>query len=444
MEKEKLKELIVEHKSRFLARGELIPREIQSRLLPYLAQREIIILTGVRRSGKSSLMRLICADLIEIQSIPEKNILYLNFEDERLVSFSVSDFEPLYESFIETENPDGRKYLFLDEIQNIPGWEKWLNRLYEFEDVKIFVTGSNASLLSSETAAALTGRNRQVILWPFSFREFLKLRGVSYGEKTIYQREKRAGIKRHLREYMEIGGFPEVVKTGDATLLEQYYRDILYRDVFSHHSARNIREIKELALYLASHPATIQSYKNMSAIIGVQSVNTVKNYLSALNDVYLFFFTDMFDYSIKRQIYNPSKSYGVDTGLAGAVSFKFSKNLGHLYENMVFLELKRRQKEIYYGKSRKGKEVDFILKEGLRITDAVQVCVTLADDKTLRRETQAMVEVCEAIEANQVQDRNQDQEASIRMTIITEDEERLIENERGQIRIIPLWKWLIG
>jgi hypothetical protein len=377
---------------------------------------------------------------METRSVAEKNIFYLNFEDERLISFSVSDFEPLYESFIEMNNPDGCKYIFLDEIQNVAGWEKWLNRLYEFEDAKIFVTGSNTSLLSSETATALTGRNRQVILWPFSFREFLNLRGCSYDEKSLYHREKKTGIKRLFREYFEIGGFPEVVKTSDVTLLEQYYRDILYRAVFSRYSARNVREIKELSLYLASNPSTIQSYKNLSAMIGVQSVNTVKNYLTILNDVFLYFFTDLFDFSIKRQIYNPSKSYVVDIGLAGAVSFKFSENLGHLYENLVFLELKRRHKEIYYGKSRKGREVDFILKQGMRITDVIQVCLSLADSKTLDREIRAMMEVCGEIE----QYKASDSSPQIEMTIITDDEERLIETDRGPARVVPLWKWLIG
>ncbi|MGB9498189.1 MAG: ATP-binding protein [Dissulfuribacterales bacterium] len=439
MEKKKLKELIIEHKNRFLLPMDLIPGDIQGDIAPYLSQREIIILTGVRRSGKSSLMRLICADLIEKKSIPERNILYLNFEDERLVSFTVSDFEPLYETFIELDDPQGRKFLFLDEIQNVAGWEKWLNRLYEFEDVKIFVTGSNASLLSSETAGALTGRNRQVVTWPFSFREFLMMRGCSYNEKTLYQREKRAEIKRQLQKYMELGGFPEVLKTGDVTLLEQYYRDILYRDVLSRHTIKNIKEIKELALYLASNPATIQSYKNMRNLIGVRSVNTVKSYLAALHDVYLFFFTDIFDYSIKRQIYNPSKVYSVDTALAGAISFQFSKNQGHLYENMVFLELKRRYKEIYYGRSRKGKEVDFILKKGLQVMEAIQVSVTLADEKTLQREIQSMLEVCEEIQKSCTTAHAQ----NIKMTIITEDEVKFIETERGNVSVIPLWKWLI-
>jgi predicted AAA+ superfamily ATPase len=434
MEKEKLKELIIGHKEKFLSRGGLIRREIQDKIADYIPQREILIITGVRRSGKSSLMKLLCDDILKSGDVLESNILYLNFEDERFVPFTLQDFEPLYEAFIELENPQGRIYLFLDEIQNISGWEKWLNRLYEFENVKIFVTGSNASLLSSEISTALTGRNRQIVIWPFSLREFLAMKGVSINAKSLYKRQKKVAIKRAFREYLELGGFPEVLKIGDATLLEQYCKDIIYRDVIARHGIKNIKEIKELTLFLASNPGTIQSYKNMQKIIGVRSQNTVKNYLEALNDVYLFFSMDLFDYSLKRQIYNPSKIYCVDFALSNSISFKFSRNLGHIYENIVFLELLRRNKELYYWKSKKGKEIDFVVKEGLNITEAIQVCFSVEDERTRQRELQALKEVKDELKA-------------ARLTLITNDEESTVPVEfphgQGEINIIPLWKWLL-
>ena len=435
MEKEKLKELIIGHKEKFLSRGGLVKRQIQDPITSYIPQREILIITGVRRCGKSSLMRLLCDDLLSSEDILENNILYLNFEDERFVPFTVQDFEPLYEAFFELENPQGRNYMFLDEIQNINGWEKWLNRLYEFENIKIFVTGSNASLIGSEISTALTGRNRQIAIWPFSFREFLAMKGVLIDARSIYKRQKKVQIIRLFREYLELGGFPEVLKIGDTTLLEQYYKDIIYRDVIARYRIKNIKEIKELTLFLASNPGTIQSYKNMQKIIGVRSLNTVKNYLEALNDVYLFFSMDLFDYSLKRQIYNPSKIYCIDVALSNSISFRFSRNMGHIYENIVFLELLRRNKEIYYWKSKKGKEVDFIVKEGLHITEAIQVCFSLEDKKTRQREFQALAEVKDELRAE-------------RLTVITDDEESTvpIEGKRGQgeINIISLWKWLLG
>jgi len=425
MEKEKLKELIIGHKEKFLSRGNLVRREIQEQIANYIPQREILIITGVRRSGKSSLMKLLCDDLLNTEDVLANDILYLNFEDERFIPFTFQDFEPLFETFIELENPQGRIYMFLDEIQNIKGWEKWLNRLYEFENVKIIVTGSNASLLGSEISTALTGRNRQIVTWPFSFREFLTMKKVIIDDKSLYIRQKKVEIKRLFGEYLELGGFPEVLKTGDPTLLEQYYKDIVYRDVIARHGIKNIKEIKELTLFLAANPGTIQTYKNMQRIIGVKSQNTVKNYLEALNDVYLFFSMDLFDYSLKRQIYNPSKIYCIDAALSNSISFKFSRNMGHIYENIVFLELLRRNKELYYWKSPKGREVDFVIKEGLDITEAIQVCYSLDDERTSQRELQALTEVKDALKVD-------------RLTVITDDGE-----SHGEINIIPLWKWLI-
>jgi uncharacterized protein len=439
MDKERLKELLIEHKDRFLVRRDLVPRDLQNEIARYLPQREIIILTGVRRCGKSSLMRLICGDLLEKRLAPANNILYLNFEDERFLPFTAQDFDLLYETFMEMENPQGRVFLFLDEIQNISGWEKWLNRLYEFEDVKTIVSGSNATMLSSEISTALTGRNRQIVVWPFSFREFIRLRGHMIDERSFYQRNRRTEIKRLFQEYAELGGFPEVLKTGDTTLLTHYYRDILYRDVIARNAIKNIREIKELTLFLAANPATIQSYQNIQGLIGVRSVNTVKNYLGALNDVYLFFFTDLFDYSVKRQIYNPSKVYAVDTALINSVSFRFSRNIGHLHENLVFLELKRRIREIYYGKTRKGKEVDFLVKEGLYVVEAIQVSSSLVDEKTRQRELQALVEIHDELKQG-----GEEAAPELTMTVITDDEEDLVETAGGAIRVIPLWKWLLG
>ena len=425
MEKEKLKELIIGHKEKFLSRGGLVRREIQDQIANYIPQREILIITGVRRSGKSSLMKLLCDDLLSGEDVLENDILYLNFEDERFIPFTFHDFEPLYETFIELENPKGKIYLFLDEIQNISGWEKWLNRLYEFENVKIFVTGSNASLLSSEISTVLTGRNRQIVTWPFSLREFLTMKKVIIDGKSLYKRQKKVEIKRVFGEYLELGGFPEVLKTGDPTLLEQYYKDIIYRDVIARHGIKNIKEVKELTLFLAANPGTIQSYKNMQRIIGVRSQNTVKNYLEALNDVYLFFSMDLFDYSLKRQIYNPSKIYCIDVALSNSISFKFSRNRGQNYENLVFLELLRRGKELYYWKSQKGREVDFVIKDGLDITEAIQVCYSLEDERTRQREMRALTEVKDELGVD-------------RLTVITDDEE-----SHGEINILPLWKWLL-
>ena len=183
--------------------------------------------------------------------------------------------------------------------------------------------------------------------WHFCLCEFMAMKGVSIDAKSLYKRKEKIEIRRLFREYLELGGFPEILKIKDTTLLEQYYKDIIYRDVITRYGIKNIKEIKELTLFLASNPGTVQSYKNMQRIIGVRSQNTVKNYLEVLNDVYLFFSMDLFDYSLKRQIYNPSKMYCIDVALSNSISFQFSRNIGHIYENIVYLEILRRNKELY-------------------------------------------------------------------------------------------------
>lgn len=425
MQREKIRQLIIEHKLKFSSSKGLIKREIQKNLEKIINSREAILITGVRRSGKSSLMKLILDD------IHTSEYLYLNFEDERFIEISVDDLETIYELYLEIENPKGKKYFFLDEIQNVKGWERWVYRLYEFEDIKIFITGSNSSLLNSEISSSLTGRNRQITNWPFSFRELLNLRKIPFNKKNdLYITENKITIKNLLKEYFKLGGFPEALKFQDESILQQYFNDIVYRDIVTRHSIRNFKELKELCLYLASNIGIIISYENLKNFINVKSINTVKNYLELLESVYLFFKLPLFDYSIKKQIYNPGKYYIIDTGMAHVIGFKFSENIGRLYENMVFLELKRRNNEVYYWKSAKDKEVDFVIKKGLNISEAIQVCYDLSDKKTKEREINGLIEAQITLNPEKL--------------IILNDSEDKIEEINGiKIHILPLWKWLL-
>lgn len=430
MDKNKLKELLIEYKKSFLAnRPDLVRREIQDRIESSINFKEVVLITGTRRGGKSSLMKLICDDLIKKYKVSLSNILYLNFEDERFIEFNTDDFARIYELYLQINKPTGRQYFFLDEIQSVAGWERWVNRLYENENIKIFITGSNASLLRSETSTALTGRDRVIANFPFSFREFLVFKNYKLEENDFYQTEKRAIIKSFFQEYLKLGGYPEIVKINDPTLLEQYFKDIIYRDILPRYSIKKIKEIRELCLFLASNLGSVHSYNKLLSLIGVKSINTVKSYLEILEEVFLFFQINLFDYSIKRQIYNPSKIYIIDTALGNSISFKFSENIGHIYENLVFLELKRRNKEIYYWKSKKGKEVDFLIKKGLDIEEAIQVSYNLNNKKTLDREIESLLMA-------------KDEFRIKHLTIITEDEDREKEIGNAKIKVIPLWKWL--
>lgn len=431
MDKNKLKELLIEYKQRFLTtRTDLIRREVQDNIEPFIKFKEVVIITGPRRGGKSSLMKLICDDLIKKDKVPPSNILYLNFEDERFIEFNTVDFAQIFELFLQINKPTGRLYFFLDEIQNVTSWERWVNRLYENENIKIFITGSNASLLSSEISTALTGRNRTVTNFPFSFGEFLTFKNYRLQENDFYQTRKRAVIKSFFQEYLKLGGYPEIIKINDPTLLEQYFKDIIYRDILPRYSIKKIKEIRELCLFLASNLSSIHSYNRLQSLIGVKSINTVKTYLEILEEAFLFFRINLFDYSIKRQIYNPSKIYIIDTALGNSISFKFSENIGHIYENLVFLELKRRNKEIYYWKSKKGKEVDFLIKKGLNIEEAIQVSYNLDYKKTLNREIESLLMAKDEFKIKH-------------LSIITEDEEAEKEIGDVKIKIIPLWKWLL-
>lgn len=246
----------------------------------------------------------------------------------------------------------------------------------------------------------------------------------------MYLRERKVKLKKLFGHYFESGGFPEVLKNNDTTLLEQYFKDIIYRDVVAQYAIRNIREIRELALFLASNTGTIQSYQNLKELIHVKSLNTVKNYLEILENVYLFLRLDLFDYSVKRQIYNPSKIYAIDTSLSSSIAFKFSQNLGHIYENIVFIELLRRGHEMFYWKSKSGKEVDFLLKKGLKIDRAIQVSADLTKSKTRQREIEGLLNAAEELNIK-------------KLTIITEDEEGEEIIGKLKIGIIPIWKWLV-
>ncbi len=430
MERNKIKELILEYRERFTSPDDsLIPREIQKTIQSYLSSKEIIFITGTRRGGKSSVMKLICADLIKDNHIPLTNILYLNFEDERFIEFKVIDFNLIYEVFLEENTPNKKSYFFLDEIQNIPEWEKWVNRLYEMYQIKIFITGSNRKLLNSEVASTLTGRNRVITNFPFSFREFLQYKKIKHDDSSLYITEERAKIKNTFQEYLKLGGYPEVIKSNDPTLLEQYFKDFIYRDILPRYTIRKNKALRELCLFLASNIATIHSYKKLQQLVEVKSLNTIKHFLEILEEVYLFFQVDLFDYSIKRQIYNPSKIYTIDTALSQSVSFQFSKNIGHIYENLVFLELKRKNKELYYWKDEKGREVDLVIRCGREIVEMIQVCYNMSNPNTRNREIQALIKGHQEFKKS-------------KLTLITDDEEDTYQSGNISINMIPLWKWL--
>ena len=424
-----LKSLLLEHKNRFLSEKELIKRDVFQKPDRILDSREIIFISGVRRCGKSSLLSLISEYLLENTEFNKNNILFVNFEDERFINFTVDDFEKLYQTYLELENPIGKKYLFFDEIQNITNWERWINRIYEFEDVKIFITGSNTSLISSSVSTSLTGRNRQINIYTFSFKEFLMLNGKKYKERDLLLPENAVEIKRYFADYLKFGGFPEVAKNRDISLADQYFKDIIYRDVISNYNLRNIKEIRELSLYLITNSGSLSSYETLRKTIQAKNATTIKNYLNMLEGVYLIYSLPKFDFSLKKQIYNPNKYYISDLGFYNAIGFKFSENFGRVLENIVFEHLLRSNKELYYWKSKSGAEIDFVTKEQTKLTDAYQVTYILTREN---REREIRSLTAFSSENN-----------NINCYILTNEQEETINTGYGKIEVLPIWKWLL-
>jgi hypothetical protein len=413
MEKKQLKEVILEQKRTFQKYMAIIPREIPRHAFD---STKIIVITGVRRCGKSTLLRQIARYYDACN--------YINFEDERLLDFTYNDFNALLEVFLELE-PASTTFLF-DEIQNITGWEKFAGRLFT-DQYKLFITGSNANLLSSEIATSLTGRNIEIKLYPFSFAEYLKFHQYDIPEMPLTN--ERAILANYLEMYLEFGGFPEIIKSKDFEELNQIYQDIIIKDLLVRLQIRDQKDFRELALYLLSNVSKTISYNNLKTLLQFSNTSKVKNYVEALKEAFLFFSINKYDASIKKQIRNEKKIYCIDPGMINATAFRFSKEEGRILENVVFLELLRRKKEVYYEADKS--ECDFIVKEGLTITEAIQVTLSLANEKTRQRE---IIGLTDAMLKYNLREG----------FIITKSHEEVIELQKMKIYVRPLWKFLLG
>ncbi|MCK5137784.1 MAG: ATP-binding protein [Bacteroidales bacterium] len=380
---------------------------------------EILVITGVRRCGKSTLLQ-------QIRNKLKEKDYYLNFDDDRLIQFTVDDFQDLFEVFIELFGK--QQTFYFDEIQNIKGWERFVRRLYDYGN-KVFITGSNATILSRELGTHLTGRYISFELYPFSFKEFLAFKDITIKDSEIYSTESRAEIIKHFHQYTASGGFPLYIRNQNIQYLKSLYESILYRDIMVRNNLTNEREILELVYYLASNVSKLSSFNSLAKIVGISNASTIKNYLTFFQNSYLIFHVNKFDYSLKKQIQNPKKIYFIDLALVNRLGFSFSDNRGRTLENLVFLELKRRGKNIYYH--RQKTECDFIIKELNKINQAIQVSASLYEKNTYDRELKGLKETMEYYKLDSG-------------LIITENEEDSIEFSGKQITIKPAWKWLLG
>lgn len=380
---------------------------------------EIIVISGIRRCGKSILLH-------QIRKSNKEQSYYLNFEDERLIHFKVDDFQILHEVFIELYG--NQQTFYFDEIQNVVGWERFVRRLYDSGN-KVYITGSNATMLSRELGTHLTGRYIQYELFPFSFVEYLKLNKIKHTEKDTYTTQGRVMLSKAFYEYFLEGGFPQYLENKNKEYLKSLYESILYRDVMIRNKLTNEREILELVFYLASNVSKLSSYNSLANTVGIKSASTIKNYIDNIANTYLFFQVNKFDYSLKKQIQNPKKTYFIDNALVNKLGFAFSENKGRLLENLVFIHLRRKEKELFYHNDRF--ECDFIIRENNVIKEAIQVCYSLSDEETKKREVQGLIEALNLYNLNEG-------------TIITMDEEMEFFEKNKKIKVISAWKWFLS
>ncbi len=420
MNKETLKNIVVDQKElselKFMTE-KMITRTGLKAAAAHLRHPNILLITGMRRAGKSVFSRLLAQD---------KNSAFITFDDERLAGFKNADFAPLLECFQELY--DDPEYIVLDEAQNIPGWELFAGRLRE--NFRVIVTGSNAAMLSSELATRLTGRFSTVTIFPQSFREYLEFSGVDVSNPP-YSTRRKAAIYGNFTRYLSEGGLFEYRKFGPE-FIRTLFNSIITRDIAVRYGVRHTAALEEFSLLAVNYFGTRLSLSKISRSINIQSPNTCREYLKYLENTYLLFTVNNFSYKVKEQLSTFKKVYVTDNGIIRALSLDFTKNLGKLLENTVAIELKRRSylngSSMYYWNDGTS-ECDFVLRKGKRITCASQVCYDL-NVNSANREISGLVNAC----------------AEFRLKkglILTMDTEKEIRERGVKISVLPVWKWLL-
>lgn len=400
--KETLKSIveIQQRDLKFLNYG--IPRILASDIdltLPFA-----IILSGIRRCGKSTLLRQVMK--------ATNGKYYFNFEDPKATNFDLNDFQKLDELFWEEFGQ--RECYYFDEIQNVEKWEIFVRTMLD-KGKHFLITGSNASLLSKELGTKLTGRHIRQELFPFSYREYLVFTSGKEGSETF-------------GEYLQKGGFPEYLQFGRSEILQELLNDIVMRDIVVRHKLRSPKSIKEMALFLISNVGVEFSYNSLAKTFNLGSTNSAISFVSYLEDSYLLFTVPKFSYSLKKQSVNPKKIYVIDNGLADVNSVSFSSNKGRMLENAVFLDLRRSGREIFYFKDQK--ECDFVVREESKITQAIQVCYNLNEDNK-GREVDGLIEALETFDLPEG-------------LILTFDQQDILKTDGKTIKVIPAWRWSEG
>ncbi len=359
--------------------------------------KRVVIISGVRRCGKSTLIRNLF--------LKKDDAIYINFEDPRLISFELSDFTRLEELLKEEK----KSHLLLDEVQIIPHWELYARSAHE-KGIPLIITGSNASMLSRELGTKLTGRYKQIELFPFNFTEFLSFFSLERNKDSFDQ-------------YFELGGFPEYLEEKDNNYHRLLLRDIITRDIAIRRNISNEKQLMRLAVHLLSNIGKKFSYNKLTKLLEIKSVRTVIDYCDYLSESYLLEYVPMYSTSIKKQIVNAKKAYSIDPAFAKANSLSFSQDLGLRLENFVYLKLRHDDKSIYYYKNANS-ECDFLIKENEQVVSLVQVCWEVNNDNMLRELTGIKNAMAETGVNNGI--------------ILTSNQEDVLDG----IPLVPVWKWV--
>lgn len=419
LNRELLSSVLKEQYEAFISKELGVEREILRELNEVIKSPQILVITGLRRVGKSTILAQLAKKYLK------EDFYFVNFEDERLLNFTVSDFDVLYETLISVF---GQKKAFLfDEVQNVPGWERFVRRLHD-QGFKFVVTGSNASLLSQELGTRLTGRSIRMEVFPFSFREFLQFHKINIPNTKILTTKQKGQLLNFANKYIATGGIPDSLKYPKLEIHKTLYDDVLYRDIATRYKLDNVKSLKELAFYLVSNVSSLISFNKLKDLLKLGSGNTIKSYVDYFESSWLFLVINKYAYSVKEQQIAAKKMYCIDTGLAQSVGFSFSQNQGKMMENVVFLQLRRATSQIYYYKTGQDYEVDFFLPKQKIF---LQVTQHLENDQTKEREVRALIDAAS------------EQKEAKTLVIVTQRDKQTIKQDGNEVYVIPLYEWLL-
>ena len=395
------------------------------------------VVIGMRRSGKTWFCYQKINELIA-SGTKKEEVLYLNFEDDRLFDFNVHNFQEILDVYFGKypEHRNTRCNFFFDEIQRIDQWELFIRRLLDTENIQIFITGSSSKLLGSEIATSLRGRSLPIEIFPFSFEEFLKFHGLFSTRPKTFGANTVSVLRKAVKEYLEVGGFPEVQKIDRdlrIEVLQGYIDSVLLKDIIERHKVSNVHVLKHLVRHIMNSSGgrfSVNKFYNTMKSMSIKCTkNSLYEYLDHLTDAFLFYKVPVHSRSEKARLINPAKIYTIDTGLLNAMTFRHSYNYGPLLENMVYMHLRRGGYEVEYVNTKNGHESDFFARHRISgESQLIQVCWDMSDKKTFERELKGLKSAMNELSLSTG-------------TLITWDDENIIENK---IKVIPIWKWLCG